>query len=306
MRRFLNVALGVLSLAAVNQYLPAVAGDSSWNDQLTSWRAEHAATLSAPDGWLTLVGLEWLKPGDNSFGTAADDRIRLQGKPNLHFGIIHVEQGKLQLRAPEGGFPSDLRVDGKAATEQAIVVDGPNPTKFTAGTLTFYVIHRGDQEALRIKDSNAPTRVNFRGLHWYAVDPTYRIEAEWVPLARPKQVTIESVLGTTTTGIVPGYAKFKLHGQDIELQPVVQKLDVKTLLFVIRDTTSGKETYAAARFLHTDLPDHGLGTPGKITLDFNRLENPPCAFTPYATCPLPPESNRLKVAINAGELRYSH
>lgn len=306
MRRLLSIALTLSFLAAVSSNLLAAEGDPTWNGQLKSWRVEHAAALSAPDGWLSLVGLEWLKPGDNSFGTAAGDRIHMQGKPNIHFGIVHVEQGKLQLRAPVGGFPSELRVDGKPAAEQTIIVDGPNPTKFTAGTLTFYVIHRGDQEALRIKDSQASTRVHFYGLRWYAANPSYKIEAEWVPLAQPKQVTVESVIGTTSTGFVPGYAKFKLHGQEIHLQPVVQKLDVNTLLFVIRDATSGKETYAAARFLHTGLPDHGLRESGKITLDFNRLENPPCAFTHYATCPLPPESNRLKVAINAGELRYSH
>ena len=306
MRRFRGVILGLFSLASMRQNLFAAEVDSGWNDQLKSWRTEHAAALTAPDGWLSLVGLEWLKPGDNTFGTAAGDRIHLQGPPNVHFGIIRVEPGKLQLRAPAGGFPNVLRVDGHPATEQVIVVDGPKPTQLAAGTLTFFAIHRGDQEALRIKDTQAPTRVHFSGLHWYAPDPSYSVQAEWVPLSEPQQVTVHTVIGTTSTGLVPGYAKFKLHGQEVELQPVVQNLDVNTLLFVIRDTTSGKSTYAAARFLHTGLPDHGLRKRGKITLDFNRLENPPCAFTPYATCPLPPESNRLKVALESGEMKYSH
>lgn len=306
MRKLLSIALGISSLMPFNPKLVAATNDASWNDQLKSWRAEHATALSAPDGWLGLVALDWLKPGDNTFGTSFGDNIQLHGSPNIHFGIIHVEKDKLELRAPAGGFPAQLQVNGRPAVEQAIVVDGAHPTTFTAGTLTFYVIHRGNQEALRVKDSQAPTRVNFRGLKWYAPDPSYKIEAEWIPLAEPKQVTVESVVGTTSTGLVPGYARFKLHGQEIQLQPVVPKLDVNTLLFVIRDTTSGKETYAAARFLHTSLPDHGLRSPGKITLDLNRLENPPCAFTHFATCPLPPQSNRLKVAINAGERNYGH
>jgi uncharacterized protein (DUF1684 family) len=305
MQGYLRIALGALALFA-SARVQALEVDSNWGDQLKTWRTDHATTLSAPDGWLSLVGLEWLKPGDNAFGGAPEDRIHLQGVPNVHLGVIHLEQHKLVLKAPAGGFLKELRVDGHPATEQTITVDGPKPTTLTAGTLTFYVIHRGDQEALRIKDTEARTRVDFHGLHWFAPDPSFKIEAEWVPLAEPKQVTVQSVVGTTSNGLVPGYAKFKLHGQEIQLEPVVQKLDVGTLLFVVRDATSGKTTYAAARFLHTGLPDHGLRASGKITLDFNRLENPPCAYTPFATCPLPPESNRLKVAIDAGELKYSH
>jgi hypothetical protein len=143
-------------------------------------------------------------------------------------------------------------------------------------------------------------------LQWYAPDPSYKIEAEWIPYDAPKEVNIQNVVGIATKGLVPGVARFKIQDQTITLEPTVQSLSGNSLLFVIRDATSGKTTYAASRFLHTGLPDHGLLKPGRILLDFNRLENPPCAFTPYATCPLPPDSNRLKVALAVGELRYDH
>jgi hypothetical protein len=298
--------LAVLALLASFFHLRAFGEDQSYLSTLQQWRLQHAASLSTTDGWLTVIGLEWLKPGNNTFGTAADNSVRLGAPGSAHLGIIHVGQGGLQLQAPTGGFPADFQVDGHAAKNQEIVVEGPMPTQFTFGTLTFFVIRRGDQTALRIKDSQAPARLGFHGLQWYAPNPSYKIEAEWIPYDEPKQVGIQNVVGIVTPGLVPGVARFKIQDQVISLEPTVQSLNAKSLLFVIRDATSGKTTYAASRFLHAELPDHGLLKPGTILLDFNRLENPPCAFTPYATCPLPPDSNKLKVALEVGERNYAH
>lgn len=306
MRRIRTLALLAFTIFFTSGLSQAFGKDLPWRDQLEQWRTKHAAELSAPDGWLTVVGLEWLKPGDNSFGTAPDNAIRLHGPGNSHFGIIRVGANGLELRAPQAGFPSELQVDGHPAHEQSIAVDGRNPTKFTAGSLAFFVIKRGDGNALRIKDSQAPARTGFKGLHWYPPNPNYKIEADWVPFPQPKPAHLTTVIGTTVDGYITGVAKFTLHGEQVQLETVVQNLGVNNLLFVIRDGTSGKTTYAASRFLHTDLPDHGLQSPGKILLDFNRLENPPCAFTAFATCPLPPDSNRLKVSILAGELLFNH
>jgi uncharacterized protein len=275
-----------------------------WREQLQQWRAENSTALTAPDGPLSLVGLELLKPGDNSVGAALDNDIRLPSAGKAHVAVIRVEGDNIQLKSPRGGFPSELAVDGRAPREQAIVFDGSAPTKFTVGTLTFFVIRRGESNLLRIKDTLAPTLLNFKGQLWYPPDAHYRIESEWVPLAQPKAETIHSIIGTSTKIWVPGFAKFTLHGETVELEPLTQE-DRKTLLFVIRDETSGDTTFANARFLYTGPPDHGLSAPGKLVLDFNRLENPPCAYTPYSTCPLPPESNRLKISIFAGALRYA-
>lgn len=278
----------------------------SWNDDLEKWRAQRASALTAADGWLTVVGLDWLKHGENSIGTAADDSVRVAGPGNTQFGTIDLEGDVLTLKAPQGGFPAVLQVDGHAAHEQAIEVDGRHPTQFTEGTVTFFVIHRGDQYAVRVKDSQAAARLGFHGLNWYAPNPEYVVEADWEPYAQPREVAVENAVGITTKGLVPGAAHFHLGGQELTLEPVVEDLNEKSLMFVLRDATSGKTTYAASRFLYARLPEGGLAEPGKITLDFNRLVNPPCAFTPYATCPLPLASNRLKVALEAGEKKYDH
>jgi uncharacterized protein len=296
----LAFALPVFLIGSGRSYAADAAED--WREQLELWRAENTAALSAPDGPLSLVGLELLRPGDNSVGTAPDDTIRVPGRGNAQFATIRVEGNHIQLKPPRGGFPSELAVDGHAPREQAIIFDGPASTRFTAGTLTFFVIRRGERNLLRIRDTQAPTLLNFKGLRWYPPDSHYRIESEWVP--QPKAETIDSIIGTSTRIQVPGFAKFALHGETVELEPLTQE-DGKTLLFVVRDKTSGDTTYANARFLYTGLPDHGLHAPGKLVLDFNRLENPPCAYTPYSTCPLPPESNRLKIPIFAGALRYA-
>jgi uncharacterized protein (DUF1684 family) len=326
-RKHFAYSLVLLLALAGAKDIRAAADDPSWTKQLQTWRTDHAASLSAPEGWLSLVGLEWLKPGENSFGTSADSRIRLHARGNVQFGVIDVEQSGLQLKAPKAGFPASLFVDGHPAREQAIIVDGLNPTKFTDGTLAFFVIRRGDTVALRIKDSQAPTRVEFHGLHWYAPNPSYRIEAEWVPFLEPRHVVVENVIGTRSNGLVLGVAKFTLDGQEIRLESVVQDEKAKALLFVIRDATSGRRPMRLPAFSIRDCPIMVFASPWKILLDFNRLENPPCAYTPYATChmphatchmphatchmphatcPLPLESNRLKVALAAGELKYSH
>ena len=158
-----------------------------------------------------------------------------------------------------------------------------------------------DRYALRIKDSRAPTRTVFHGLKWYPPNAMYRVHAKWVPYSPPKILEIPTILGTVSKLPAPGAAEFTIDGKTVfRLEPVLEEPDSKELFFIMRDTTSKTSTYGAGRFLYTELPDHGLTQPGAVELDFNRLINPPCAFTAYATCPLPPPQNRLLVAIPAG------
>lgn len=261
--------------------------------------------MQAPEGWLSLVGLEWLKEGDNTIGSGSGNRIQLPAKAPAEVATIRLEKGALRLLPPAGGFPQQLLLDSHAAREQALVPDdGPAPSKLTVGTLTIIVIHRDEQYGLRIKDPQAPTRTGFHGLHWYAPDPVYRFHARWIPYNPPKVLDIPTILGTVTHLPAPGVAEFTLEGKTLRLEPVLEEPTATELFFILRDTTSTKTTYGAGRFLYTGFPDHGLNRPGEIWLDFNRLFNPPCAFTAYATCPLPPPQNRLKVAIPAGEQRY--
>lgn len=276
--------------------------DAHWKEELQQWRDQRAQNLSAPDGWLTLVGLEWLQPGNNTFGSAADNRIHLNAQVADHLGILELKRNEVYLSSPA----SSLLVNGAAARAIKIDTDGPTPTVLKAGTLTLLVLHRGDRYALRIKDSQAPTRVNFHGLHWYAPDPRYRIEAKWIPFSSPHEESIPTIIGTTLKLPVPGIAEFTIDGKTIQLEPVIEAPGDKQLFFILRDTTSKTTTYGAARFLYTDFPDNDLDKPGHLVLDFNRLQNPPCAYTPYATCPLPPPQNKLAVVLPVGEQRYSH
>ncbi|HEX3470413.1 MAG TPA: DUF1684 domain-containing protein [Silvibacterium sp.] len=286
---------------------------SQWKTDLLAWRAHREQRLSASDGWLTLVGLEWLKPGLNTVGSAPDNRIRLSSAAPAHLGIIDVSGSDIRLLPPAGGFPSTVQLDGAPAEAAKLADDEAQKSSvLKAGTLTILLLHRGDRYALRIKDSQAPTRLNFHGLHWYAPDPHYRVEARWIPFVPVKKIKVPSIIGVTDEMPAPGLAEFTLDGKTLQLEPVLEDPNAKQLFFILRDTTSrasgsGPATsYGAARFLYTDFPDHGLDQPGHLTLDFNHLQNPPCAYTAYATCPLPPEQNRLAIALPVGEEKYSH
>jgi len=278
---------------------------NKWAAELAAWRERRAANLQAPDGWLSLIGLEWLRDGDNSFGSAEDNRIQVAAKIAAHAGIVRLEKGALQLLPPASGFPKEFQVNGRPAQEQVLTADdSENPSKLTIGSITIIVINRDGRFGLRIKDPQAPSRQGFHGLKWFPPDATYRILARWIPYNPPKLLDIPTVLGTTTHLPAPGAAEFTIDGQTLRLEPVLEDPKSTELFFILRDATSKTTSYGAGRFLYTDLPDHGLGQPGEIWLDFNRLFNPPCAFTPFATCPLPPLQNRLSIAIPAGEQRY--
>ena len=278
--------------------------ESEWRQDLDQWRAHRAQQIDAPDGWLTLVGLEWLKPGANSVGAAADNSIQIHGQAPGHIGLLLVSDKSVQLLAALGPFPPDLTIDGKPAQEGPLAVSGAKPSTITFRGLSMVVLDRGGRYALRIKDADSPTRTAFKGLNWYAPDPNLSVEASWTPFTPPQLEAIPTGLGTTLSLPAPGIAEFTLGDRKLTLEPVLESPGDKTLFFILSDETGKDVTYAGGRFLHAPFPDHGLDKPGKLILDFNRLENPACAYTSYATCPQPPGRNRLPVAIEAGEKRY--
>ena len=285
----------------------AFSQDDAWQRELAIWRTQHAADLQKPDGWLSLAGLEWLRPGDNSFGSAPDNKIHLPARNPAHLGILRLESDTVTLLPPTGGFPKDLLVDGAPAASQmlrAVANQDKLSPRLTIGTLNMYVIRREARFALRIKDSESPALVGFHGLNWYEPNPDYRVTAKWLPYNPPKTVTLATLVGTTYDQPVPGAAEFTLFGETYRLEPVLEDPDVAKLFFIVRDTTSTTTTYAACRFLYTGFPTNSLDKPGQLVLDFNHLENPPCAYTPFSTCPLPPPQNRLRTALPVGEKRY--
>jgi uncharacterized protein len=252
-----------------------IAGDTSYRGTIDQWRAQREAELKADGGWLTVSGLFWLKEGINRAGTKGTSDIVLP-------------RGPAELNGQTAGAAIPLMSDPEGK---------PDLIQFDAFTL--FVIHRGERYAIRLKDTQSATRKEFTGLHWFPVKESYRVVAKFVPYQSPKMLTIPNILGETEQDTSPGYVLFKLDGQSLRLDPVVE--DDQQLFFIFHDLTSGKETYPPGRFLYTGLPKNG-----EVVMDFNQAQNPPCAFTAYATCPLPPKQNRLPVRIEAGELNYGH
>jgi len=287
--------------------LPAKTQGGGWEQEVNSWREQHAVELQKPDGWLALAALEWLEPGDNSVGSAKDNKIHLSSSGPAHLGVLRLENETVSLNPPDGGFPAGFLIDGKPVQMQKLHTDpdhDKNNPRLTIGTLNMYVIHRGERFALRIKDGKSAALTGFHGLKWYAPKQEYRVAARWIPYSPQKTFTIATLIGTSYPAQVPGSAEFALKGKTYRLDPILEDPAVAKLFFVLRDTTSSSTTYGACRFLYTGFPDHGLDKAGELVLDFNRLENPPCAYTPYATCPLPPRQNRLPIPLPVGEQRY--
>ncbi len=301
----LLAAGGLLTAHPAAAQTGVTSAESEWRADLDTWRALRGKQIDAPDGWLTLVGLEWLKGGANSVGAAADNQIQLHAHAPDHIGMITVSGKNVQLLATMDGYPPGLMIDGKPAQDGPLAVEGAKPSVITWHGLTLVVLERGGRYVLRIKDADSDTRTSFHGLNWYAPDPNLSIEASWTPFTPPHVEAIPTVLGTTLNLPAPGVATFTINGRQFTLEPVLESPGDKSLFFIVSDQTLKTTTYQGGRFLHAPFPDHGLDQPGKLILDFNRLENPPCAYTSYATCPLPPEGNRLPVAIEAGEKRYT-
>ncbi len=286
--------------------MSAAEAPSPYVHQIEQWRAARVARLTAPDGWLSLIGLDWLHPGANRVGSADDNDIVLKAGP-AHLGTVTLAaDGKVSAVFDRD---SGATIDGKAVREAALVDDvhagTGNPTTVVFGHASFYVIDRDGRMGLRVKDSDARARRDFHGIDYFPIDHSWRIEADWVPFNPPHDLQMGSVIGTIDTVKVPGKAVFHRDGHTFALLPF-QEEPGGELFFVMADRTSGKETYGASRFLYAALPAGGLDKPGKLVLDFNKAYNPPCAFTPFATCPLAPPENRLDLAVTAGEKVYRH
>ena len=262
------------------------------------WRETRLQNLQKPDGWLSLVGLHWLKPGNSFVGSGATKGVRLAVGPE-EIGMIRLDRdGTVSFRATAG---AEVTIDGMPAGSglRPLVTDadGGTPTVvgFNKGDASFVVIKRGDQYGLRVRDALAPTRVNFPGLDYFEIDPAFRFDARFEAHPPGQTIGIVNVLGIEEAMANPGVVVFQKDGVEYRLEAVDEGDGRYFLIFA--DRTSGHETYPAARFLYADPTSDG----GTTVVDFNRAYNPPCAFTEYSTCPLPPPSNRLDLRIEAGE-----
>jgi uncharacterized protein (DUF1684 family) len=279
------------------------APDSNYLQQITQFRTQRAKNVTAPEGWFSLVALHWLQPGDTTVGSAAGNTLHLDHAP-AHLATFHLANNTVTLAAPAGGFPANTTLDGKPAAAGALSYDENHASQLRNRGLLIIVIKRGERLYLRVKDAQAPTRTGFHGLSWYPPDQRFVVTAKWTPYNPPRSLTVPDIIGQTESDPSPGIAEFTLNGQTLRLEPVIEDPADKLLFFIFRDTTSHATTYGAGRFLYTQYPSNGLDKPGTVVLDFNRTQNPPCAYTAYATCPLPPAQNRLDIPIPAGEKRY--
>lgn len=290
---FAQLFAGFVLLAVV---AVAASAQDSYDQTIQKWRAEREAKLKADDGWLTVTGLFWLREGQNEFGSAPNNDIVLPpGSAPDKLGSFEWLNGKITLRVAEG---ATVTANSKPVRELVLHSETvKRPEVIEAGDLSFLLLKRGDRWGIRLKNKNSFERQNFTGLRWYPAKESFRITADFIAYDQPKDIPIVNILGDIENYKSPGLLKFKLNGQEYTLEPVNSGGD--RLFIIFRDLTSNKTTYAASRFLYADAPKDG-----KVILDFNQAINPPCAFTAYATCPLPPKQNRLNVAIEAGELIY--
>lgn len=258
------------------------------------WRAERVARLTQPDGWLSLVGLHWIEPGSHRLGRAPDSDIVLGTGP-AHLGTLISDGDAFTLTLADG---VDARIGDTPARSAKLVADADGaPTLVRFGKASFTLIQRGDRYALRVRDPDAPTRRDFAGIDAFPTDPAWRFDARFVAHPEGRTIEIASIIGTLEAMKNPGALAFTRGGKDYRLEAID---DGSGQLFVIfADRTSGRETYGPGRFVYAELPQDG-----RTVLDFNRAYNPPCAFSAFSTCPLPPPENRLDLAVTAGEKTY--
>lgn len=268
----------------------------AYEREVRDWRAERLQRLQRPDGFLSLVGLHWVEPGTTFVGSARDNGTRLSLGPPQVGMLTLARDGSARLRIADG---AEVLVDGEPAKgEVALVSDArgtPTVVGFNRGDASFILIERGGRHALRVRDAMARTRTSFPGIEYFDIDPAFRFEARFEPHPDGQTLEIVNMLGQVEPMPNPGKLVFEHEGQSYSLEALDE--GGEQLFLVFADRTSGHETYAASRFLYADRPGPGNST----VLDFNKAYNPPCAFTPYSTCPMPPAGNRLDLRVTAGE-----
>jgi uncharacterized protein len=272
---------------------------SAYQQSVEKWRSDYEAELKSDNGWLTVSGLFWLHEGQNRFGSDPLCDIVLPASAPSIAGYFEFRTGTTVVHMSPGVRAS---INGKSVVTAELHPDSKDDRLLLDGLL-LYVHSSGDRYAIRLRDKNSKLRKNFSGLHWFPIDETYLFTAQYVPYDSPKTVESQNVLGDAIKVSIVGYATFSFHGEELRLE--TQAHPDGTLFIVFRDLTSGKETYPASRFLDTDLPKDGRNSK-TVQLDFNKAYNPPCAYNPYTTCPLPLPGNRLRVEIRAGEKLYKH
>ena len=273
--------------------------DSAHRVEIEKWRAGRIARLKADDGWLSVVGLSWLEPGENPVGSGRGNRVVLPaGKAPARLGTIRLaENGEARLEVARGAVVTHA---GKRVRSLALQSDEKGePTLVRHRTLSFHLIRRGEKLGVRVRDSASEARRAFHGIPSYPIQTEWRVQGRFAPYPPGHTIPVPNVLGTVSNDASPGAVQFQVGGRTYSIDAVAEE-GSDELFLIFGDRTNGFETYGAGRFLYVPRP----GPDGTMVVDFNKAYNPPCAFTAYATCPLPPPQNRLALSVEAGEKDY--
>jgi hypothetical protein len=292
------LAASLLVLTACRPPAEPAADRAEHEAEVMKWRQNRDSRLRREDGWLTLVGLHWLSPGKNEIGSAGTNAIVLPANAPARIGTLELKDGQVTL-VPAAGAP--LTIDGQAVAGPVRLYEDAHdagPTIVHSGSLNFQIIKRGERFGVRVKDAQAPERLHFQGMDYFPIDPRWRFVARFEPYQPARRVTITDVTGAQSEQTVPGALVFEADGKPYRLDAIDE--GPGELFVIFKDETSRDLTYPAGRYLYVPRP----GADGTLVLDFNKAYNPPCVFTPFATCPLPPPQNRLPIRIEAGEKNY--
>ena len=294
-RNSLIILLFILVFVSCKSESYTEKGTPEYITEINEWHKGREERLKRGNGWLNLVGLHWLKEGANTFGSSEENDIVFPSKAPGKIGVITLQDSVITLTVNEN---VDLLVDSQAVKQAELLPDvSGSPTIMDYTSLRWYIIKRGERHGIRLRDLEAPLVKNFEGIEKFPVNEDWKVEAKFEPYDPPKRISIPNILGTMDEDYAPGRLVFTVDGNEYSLDPTTSG---DGLFVVFADLTSGVETYGAGRFLYAD----GPGENNIVVLDFNKSYNPPCAFTKYATCPLPPKQNHLKVRITAGEKNF--
>jgi len=282
----------ILAASGCSEKEPEPKGTPEYITEIEQWHQKRIERLKKDTGWLNLVGLYWLKEGENSFGSSEENDIKFPDNSSPKIGTIILKDSSLTFKSADG---VDVLNNGVKVTELELKDDLTGKrTTLASGSLRWYIIKRGERYGIRLRDVESPILKGFKDIDIYAINEDWRIEATFIPYDPPKQILIPNILGTVEEDNSPGALSFIKDGKSYKLDAIESS---NGFFIIFADETSGKETYGAGRFLYTDKPDSN----NKVILDFNIAYNPPCVFTKYATCPLPPKQNYLHLKITAGE-----
>jgi uncharacterized protein (DUF1684 family) len=293
------IVLSVLTAAIAGCHSSSLSS-KEYKAKINQWHQQRVKKLTQKDGWLTLAGLFWLQPGCNRFGSdSSNDVIFPNGESPPHIGAFILQDSSVHISVRSG---VSVTADNHPVNKMKLQPDvSGEPTILHLKSLSWYIIKRGDKIGVRLKDSTNKIRENFNGIERFSVNRKWQIKATFIPFDSVHTMKIPSVIGQQEMVKVPGKLIFHINGKSLSLLPMLESKGAKKWFIVFGDKTNGKTTHGGGRFLYVNRVKGGQTT----YIDFNKAYDPPCSFTKFATCPLPPPQNELPVAVKAGEKAFT-